>query len=94
MLTTARAWGELWHLDGTERLRRNAIMRARDVHDYSFTDWIYGPTALTPDEEPEMFTPIPLASARIEEIEENGRMADEPARAPGEAVPVAGGGPA
>ncbi|WP_442811044.1 hypothetical protein [Streptomyces sp. NBC_01217] len=26
--TTPRAWGELWHLDGESRLRRNAIMRA------------------------------------------------------------------
>ena len=62
MLTTARAWGELWHLDGEQRLRRNAILRARDVRDYAFTDWIYGPTALTPDEEPPMYQPIPLDS--------------------------------
>ncbi|MEV5546075.1 FAD-dependent oxidoreductase [Streptomyces sp. NPDC052309] len=67
--TTARAWGELWHLDGEPRLRRNAIMRARDTYDYSFTDWVYGPTALTPDEEPPMFTPIPLSSADIGEPE-------------------------
>ncbi|MEW2623721.1 FAD-dependent oxidoreductase [Streptomyces sp. NPDC048106] len=66
--TTARAWGELWHLDGEARLRRNAIMRARDTYDYAFTDWVYGPTALTPDEEPEMFTPIPLSSAPVEEL--------------------------
>lgn len=59
--TTARAWGALWHLDGEDRLRRNAILQARDPYDYAFTDWVYGPTALTPDEEPEMFTPIPLA---------------------------------
>ena len=65
--TTARAWGELWHLDGESRLQRNAIMRARDVDDYAFTDWVYGPTALTPDEEPEMFTPIPLSSAAVED---------------------------
>ncbi|MFB7222215.1 FAD-dependent oxidoreductase [Streptomyces sp. NPDC056227] len=65
--TTARAWGELWHLDGESRLQRNAIMRARDTYDYSFTDWVYGPTALTPDEEPPMFTPIPLASAVVED---------------------------
>ncbi len=61
--TTARAWGELWHLDGVPRQQRNAIMRARDTHDYGFTDWVYGPTALTPEEEPAMFTPIPLDSA-------------------------------
>ncbi len=60
--TTARAWGELWHLDGEDRLRRNEILRARGTYDYSFTDWVYGPTALTPDEEPEMFTPIPVTS--------------------------------
>ncbi|WP_182909923.1 FAD-dependent oxidoreductase [Microbispora sp. H13382] len=62
VLTTARAWGELWHLDGVPRLRRNTLLRARDTYDYSFTDWIYGPTALTPEEEPPMFTPIPLDS--------------------------------
>ncbi|WP_344457316.1 FAD-dependent oxidoreductase [Actinocorallia aurantiaca] len=64
VLTTTRAWGELWHLDGTARLQRNALLRARDTYDYSFTDWIYGPTALTPEEEPPMFTPIPLDSGR------------------------------
>ncbi|WP_182311268.1 FAD-dependent oxidoreductase [Streptomyces sp. SCUT-3] len=67
ILTTGRAWGELWHLGGVERLQRNAIMRARDTYDYHFTDWVYGPTALTPDEEPPMFTPVPLASAAIED---------------------------
>lgn len=67
--TTARAWGELWHLDGVKRLQRNAIMRARDVYDHGFTDWVYGPTALAPDEEPAMFTPIPLSSAPMEGFE-------------------------
>ncbi|WP_256256880.1 FAD-dependent oxidoreductase [Nonomuraea pusilla] len=60
VVTTARAWGELWHLEGARRLRRNALLRGRDVHDYSFVDWIFGPTALTPEDEPEMFRPIPL----------------------------------
>ncbi|CCK31888.1 salicylate monooxygenase [Streptomyces davaonensis JCM 4913] len=60
--STAREWGKLWHLDGTPRRRRNEIMRARDTYDYGFTDWVYGPTALTPDEEPAMFTPIPLST--------------------------------
>ncbi|MGY1770446.1 FAD-dependent monooxygenase [Blastococcus sp. SYSU D00813] len=61
--TTARAWGELWHLTGADREWRNAVLRARDVHDYAFVDWLYGPTALTPDREPPMFTPIPRGSA-------------------------------
>ncbi|WP_432102221.1 FAD-dependent oxidoreductase [Streptomyces sp. bgisy091] len=62
VLTTARSWGRLWHLDGEDRLRRNAIMLARDTYDYAFTDWIFGPTAQSPDEEAEMFAPVPLAS--------------------------------
>jgi 2-polyprenyl-6-methoxyphenol hydroxylase-like FAD-dependent oxidoreductase len=55
--TTARAWGELWHLTGDEREARNAVLQHRDIQDYGFVDWLYGPTALTPDQEPPMFTP-------------------------------------
>ncbi len=62
VLTTGRAWGELWHLDGVERRQRNVLLRARDTYDYSFTEWIYGPTALTPEEEPPLYTTIPLDS--------------------------------
>jgi len=61
VLLTSRAWGKLWHLDGEKRERRNEILRARDTYDYSFVDWLYGPTALTPDQEAEMFTAIPLS---------------------------------
>ena len=63
VLSTSRAWGQLWHLDGVAREQRNALLRARDTHDYSFVDWLYGPTALEPGQEPEMFAPIALASA-------------------------------
>ncbi|MFD0472498.1 hypothetical protein ACFQ0B_32535 [Nonomuraea thailandensis] len=55
MLTTARAWGELWHHDGDKRLWRNGVLRGRDVHDYAYVDWLFGPTALTPEQEPPMF---------------------------------------
>ncbi|WP_433213542.1 FAD-dependent oxidoreductase [Microtetraspora malaysiensis] len=65
VVTTARAWGELWHLEGVRRLQRNALLRGRDVHDYAFVDWIFGPTALTPEDEPEMFRPIPLDAAPL-----------------------------
>ncbi|WP_320774572.1 FAD-dependent oxidoreductase [Streptomyces sp. CRN 30] len=75
--TTARAWGELWHLEGGERLRRNAVLREVDPYGYAFTDWVYGPTALFPDEEPAMFAPVPLASARLDEPS----AADTPATA-------------
>ena len=60
VVETSRAWGALWHLDGERRERRNAILRARDIRDYSFVDWLYSVTALTPAEEPPMFKTIPL----------------------------------
>jgi 2-polyprenyl-6-methoxyphenol hydroxylase-like FAD-dependent oxidoreductase len=63
VVTTSRAWGILWHLDGEERERRNEILRARDPRDYSFVDWLYSITAISPAEEPEMFQPIPLDSS-------------------------------
>jgi hypothetical protein len=66
VVLTVRSWGQLWHLDGTRRQQRNAILRARDTYYYSFTDWIYGPTALTPDQEPALYRPIPLDSIEPE----------------------------
>lgn len=63
VVTTSRAWGELWHLDGSERERRNALLRQRDTHDYSFVDWLYEKTALFPEDEPVMFQKIPLTTA-------------------------------
>jgi len=38
-------------------------MRDVDPHAWAFTDWVWGPTALFPGDEPAMFTPIPLESA-------------------------------
>jgi len=62
VVTTSRAWGELWHLDGQLRERRNMQLLSRDTYDYSFIDWLYGPSALKPDDEPTMFTPVALGS--------------------------------
>ena len=62
VVTTSRAWGKLWHLDGEEREQRNVVLRNRDTYDYSMTDWLYGPTALFPEEEPPMFEPIPITN--------------------------------
>ena len=45
------------------REQRNALLRSRDPYDYSFVDWLYGPTALEPEQEPELFVPTPLESA-------------------------------
>ncbi|SNR55229.1 FAD-dependent monooxygenase [Actinomadura mexicana] len=72
VLTASRAWGELWHLDGTSRRRRNVLLRERSTGDYSFVDWLYGATALEPSEEPPMFTPVPLASAEADTLTETG----------------------
>jgi salicylate hydroxylase len=60
VVTASRDWGVLWHLDGQKRERRNEILRARNTRDYSFVDWLYSITALTPAEEPPMFQEIPL----------------------------------
>lgn len=69
VLLTGRAWGELWHLRDPERLQRNKVMRELDPHAWAFTDWIWGPTALTPQEEPAMFEPVPLRQVDIAEAE-------------------------
>ncbi|MET9262038.1 FAD-dependent oxidoreductase [Amycolatopsis sp. NPDC004079] len=63
VVLTARSWGNLWHLDGVEREQRNTLLRARATDDYAFTDWLYGPTALFPEDEPAMFEPVPLPTA-------------------------------
>ncbi len=93
VVLAARAWGELWHLDGLASEQRNAILRARDTHDYSFTDWIFGPTALFPEEEPDPYQPIPLDREKPTHVTSNreqrvtaGReladIADEPSVVP------------
>lgn len=63
VVETARAWGELWHLDGVAREQRNAVLRGRATTDYTYVDWIYGPTALTPEEEPALYPQMSLADA-------------------------------
>jgi salicylate hydroxylase len=65
VLATSRQWGILWHHVGVKREQRNVLLKARDTYDYSFVDWLYGPTALFPEDEAEMFTPIPLDSADV-----------------------------
>jgi salicylate hydroxylase len=39
--TTARMWGELWHLDGTARIARNELFRNLDTANYRYTDWLW-----------------------------------------------------
>lgn len=40
--TTARTWGDIWHVDGLARQLRNALFRDRDATDYKYLDWLYG----------------------------------------------------
>ncbi len=68
VVSTSRAWGQLWHLDGLARQQRNVLLRERGTYDYAFVDWLYGPTALHPSDEPPMFTPVPLASAKVDTL--------------------------
>ncbi|GAA1652286.1 FAD-dependent monooxygenase [Georgenia ruanii] len=42
--STARTWGDIWHVDGyVPMILRDEVFRSRDVYDYSFVDWLYGP---------------------------------------------------
>jgi salicylate hydroxylase len=66
VLVAARDWGDLWHHDGVKRLQRNAILRSRAVDDYTYTEWVYGPTALVPEDEPAPYPVVPLDSAEVD----------------------------
>lgn len=77
VITTARSWGALWHLDGIARRQRNVLLRERDTYDYTYTDWIFGPTALTLEQEPEPYPTRSLDSVEIPQTPSlNGASAD------------------
>ena len=40
--TTARVWGESWHVDGLPRLLRNMLFKASNADVAPHTDWVYG----------------------------------------------------
>lgn len=40
--TTARMWGDIWHVDGVARVLRNELFRQRDLADDKYLDWLYG----------------------------------------------------
>jgi 3-hydroxybenzoate 6-monooxygenase len=41
--TTARAWGEFWHVGGPEREARNRLLCERAPDDHASVEWLYGP---------------------------------------------------
>lgn len=40
--STARVWGDIWHVDGLARGLRNELFRERGADDYKHVDWLYG----------------------------------------------------
>jgi len=40
--STARVWGDIWHVDGLARSLRNELLRDRDPADHKQLDWLYG----------------------------------------------------
>jgi 2-polyprenyl-6-methoxyphenol hydroxylase-like FAD-dependent oxidoreductase len=39
--SSARVWGDLWHVDGLARLIRNELFRDRQPNDFKHLDWLY-----------------------------------------------------
>ncbi|ROO84300.1 salicylate hydroxylase [Actinocorallia herbida] len=39
--TTARLWGDIWHVDGVGRVLRNELFLKRDLDDPVYVDWLY-----------------------------------------------------
>lgn len=40
--TTARTWGDIWHIDGVGMMLRDELFRQRDPDDHTHIEWIYG----------------------------------------------------
>jgi len=40
--SSARLWGDIWHVDGLSRLLRNELFADREPGDYKHIDWLYG----------------------------------------------------
>ena len=40
--TTARLWGESWHVDGVARILRNLLFKSKRADDFGYTDWLWG----------------------------------------------------
>jgi salicylate hydroxylase len=48
----ARAWGDIWHVDGTMRSLRDAYLRERAPGDHRHTGWLYGEPGANGDRSP------------------------------------------
>lgn len=57
--STARTWGEIWHVDGLAATLRDEAFRQRDVTDYRHVDWLYGAPADHPGADAPATAPVP-----------------------------------
>jgi hypothetical protein len=48
---------------GLTKKETDAVFDSIDPHDWAFTDWVWGPTALVPGDEPPLYRPVPLDGA-------------------------------
>lgn len=55
VMEASRLWGALWHHDGAARTWRNEAFQSRDPNDFRYLDWLFGPTALAPQDLPELY---------------------------------------
>ncbi|BEP14855.1 3-hydroxybenzoate 6-hydroxylase [Acidothermaceae bacterium B102] len=46
--TSARAWGEIWHVDGVAKLLRDELFRDRALDDRRHVDWLYDDAVAPP----------------------------------------------
>lgn len=42
--STARVWGESWHVDGLAATLRNLLFTSTEANPFAFTDWLYDPS--------------------------------------------------
>lgn len=46
--STARVWGEIWHVDGLAATLRDEAFRLREPSDFRHVDWLYGAGPFSP----------------------------------------------
>ncbi len=55
IMEVSRDWGGLWHAGADRRQWRNEALQGWSPQDHRYTDWLFGPTALRPEDERELF---------------------------------------
>jgi salicylate hydroxylase len=76
--STARTWGDIWHVDSyVPMILRDEVFRSRDVYDYTFVDWLYGPVqgaaADTAAAQPATAAPVTPAAVPADQTDQTAR---------------------